>query len=157
MMAGTLNVLMVEDDEGHATLVKRNLKRAGLRAEPVHLRDGQELLDYVYHREPWSHRGPLDSVALILDLNMPRLNGTEVLERLKQDESLSRIPVFVLTTTDNPVELDRCYALGASACIVKPVDYGAFSEMVHRLGAFLMTTALPGELPAHSGPADPHG
>jgi CheY-like chemotaxis protein len=147
MTADTLNVVMVEDDEGHATLVKRNLKRAGLAADPIHLRDGQELLDYVYHRAPWTERGPLDSVALILDLNMPRLNGTEVLERLKGDDTLARIPVFVLTTTDNPLELDRCYALGAAACIVKPVDYGAFSTMVLRLGEFLMTAALPDEHP----------
>jgi CheY-like chemotaxis protein len=147
MTAETLNVVMVEDDDGHAILVKRNLKRAGLITEPIHLRDGQELLDYVYHRSPWSDRGPLDSVALILDLNMPRLNGTEVLERLKDDETLARIPVFVLTTTDNPVELDRCYALGAAACIVKPLDYGAFSTMVFRLGEFLMTAALPDEHP----------
>ena len=147
MTAETLNVVMVEDDDGHSTLVKRNLKRAGLVTDPIHLRDGQELLDYVYHRSPWADRGPLDSVALILDLNMPRLNGTEVLERLKDDETLARIPVFVLTTTDNPVELDRCYALGAAACIVKPVDYGAFSTMIFRLGEFLMTAALPDEHP----------
>ena len=147
MTAGTLNVVMVEDDDGHATLVKRNLKRAGLVTEPIRLRDGQELLDYVYHREPWRDRDSLDSVALILDLKMPRLNGMDVLERLKHDEALARIPVFVLTTTDNPAELDRCYALGAAACIVKPIDYGAFSEMVVRLGEFLMTTSLPGEVP----------
>lgn len=152
MTAETLNVVMVEDDEGHATLVKRNLKRAGLISDPVHLRDGQELLDYIYHRAQWSDRGPLDSVALLLDLNMPRLNGTEVLERLKDDEVLARIPVFVLTTTDNPIELDRCYALGAAACIVKPLDYGAFSTMIFRLGEFLMSAALPDEHPPHIPP-----
>jgi CheY-like chemotaxis protein len=152
MTAETLNVVMVEDDEGHATLVKRNLKRAGLISEPVHLRDGQELLDYIYHRAQWTDRGPLDSVALLLDLNMPRLNGTEVLERLKGDEVLARIPVFVLTTTDNPVELDRCYALGAAACIVKPLDYGAFSTIIFRLGEFLMSAALPDEHPPQMRP-----
>lgn len=152
MTAETLNVVMVEDDEGHATLVKRNLRRAGLISEPIHLRDGQELLDYVYHQDPWGERRPLDSVALILDLNMPRLNGMDVLERLKGDHTLARIPVFVLTTTDNPVELDRCYALGAAACIVKPIDYGAFSTMVFRLGEFLMTASLPGELPPQMPP-----
>ena len=74
-------------------------------------------------------------------------------EQLKRDADLSRIPVFVLTTTDNPVELDRCYALGAAACLVKPVDYGAFGEMIRRLAEFLMTASLPGELSeiAHGG------
>jgi CheY-like chemotaxis protein len=146
-MADTLRVLVAEDDEGHATLLRRNLKRAGLKSDPVHLHDGQELLDYVYHRGPWSDRMPLDEVAMILDLNMPRLGGTDVLQRLKRDEGLSRIPVFILTTTDNPVELDRCYALGAAACLVKPVDYGAFGDMVQRLAEFLMAVRLPGEMP----------
>ena len=147
-MSEILNVLMAEDDEGHATLVRRSLKRAGLQSDPVHLRDGQELLDYVYHRGPWAGRPPHEAVAMILDLKMPRLGGAEVLERLKQDDELARIPVFVLTTTDNPIELDHCYALGAAACLVKPVEYGAFGEMVRRLAEFLMAARLPGELPA---------
>lgn len=150
-MTESLSVLMVEDDDGHATLVRRSLRRAGLPTEPVHLRDGQELLDYVYGRGQWSSRSRHESLAMILDLNMPRLGGTQVLERLKQDQALSRIPVFVLTTTDNPVEIDRCYALGAAACLVKPVDYGAFNDMMQRLANFLMTARLPGEVPPRNG------
>ena len=152
-MPGPVNVLLVEDDEGHATLVRRNLKRAGLATDPVHLRDGQELLDYVYRRGPWHTRGPHPSLAMILDLNMPRLGGMEVLRRLKSDETMARIPVFVLTTTDNPLEIERCYALGAAACLVKPVDYGAFGEMLHRLADFLMAAHMPSEPP----PPTPHG
>lgn len=147
-MSRTLSVVLVEDDEGHATLVRRNLKRAGLQADPVHLRDGQELLDYIYRREPWTNRSPRPAVAMILDLNMPRLGGMEVLKRLKNDEELARIPVFVLTTTDNPSEIERCYALGAAACLVKPVDYGAFGDMMHRLAEFLVTAQLPSEPPS---------
>ena len=147
MREATLSVLMAEDDDGHATLVRRSLKRAGLKSDPVHLRDGQELLDYLFQRGPWAERPAHDSVVMILDLNMPRLGGTEVLERLKSHEDLSRIPVFVLTTTDNPLELDRCYALGAAACLVKPVDYGAFNDMIRRLAEFLMAARLPGEEP----------
>lgn len=147
-MTDRLNVLMAEDDEGHALLVRRNLRRAGLQTDPVHLRDGQELLDYLFCREAWADRSPLGSVAMIVDLKMPRLGGTEVLEHLKRDEELRRIPVFVLTTTDNPGELDRCYSLGAAACLVKPVDYGAFGRMVQRLAEFLMAARLPGELPS---------
>jgi CheY-like chemotaxis protein len=141
------HVLLAEDDEGHATLVRRNLKRAGLHTPLVHVRDGQELLDYVHRRSPWQERTPLQAVAIVLDLNMPRLGGVDVLAELKQDEQLSRVPVFVLTTTDNPYEIDRCYALGAAACIVKPVDYGAFSDVIQRLGGFLAAAELPGERP----------
>ena len=144
-MPATLSVLLVEDDDGHATLVRRNLKRAGLPEAPVHLRDGQEALDYLFRRAPWSERTPHRSVAMILDLNMPRLGGMEVLRRLKENKDVARIPVFVLTTTDNPAEIERCYTLGASACLVKPVDYGAFHLMVQRLAEFLMTVHLPGE------------
>jgi CheY-like chemotaxis protein len=139
------SVLMAEDDDGHATLVRRSLKRAGLESTVVRLRDGQELLDYVFYRGPWAKRAPLDNLAVILDLNMPRLSGTDVLLRLKDDPDLSRIPVFVLTTTDNPAELDRCYTLGASACLVKPVDYGAFDDMMRHLADFLKSARLPDE------------
>jgi CheY-like chemotaxis protein len=146
-MAETLSVLIVDDDDGHATLVQRNMKRAGLRAEIVHLRDGQEALDYIYRRAPFAEREEHDAVALVLDLNMPRLGGLEVLQRLKRDQTYQRIPVFVLTTTDNPTEIDQCYLRGASACLVKPVDYGAFGEMIQRFASFLMTAQMPGEAP----------
>jgi CheY-like chemotaxis protein len=146
-MSRGFRVVIAEDDEGHATLVRRHLKRAGLASEPIHLRDGQELLDYVYQRAAWASRDGHHALALIVDLKMPRLGGFEVLERLKGDEDLSRIPVFVLTTSDTPAEIDRCYSLGASACLVKPVDYGAFSHLVQRLAEFLMVVHLPSELP----------
>jgi CheY-like chemotaxis protein len=144
-MSAALSVLIADDDEGHVTLVQRNMKRAGLAGNMIHLRDGQEVLDYVYRRESWADRRPHDAVALVLDLNMPRLGGFEVLARLKRDTAWTRIPVFVLTTTDNRAEIDRCYALGAAACLVKPVDYGAFGDMIQRLAAFLLTTEMPGE------------
>ncbi len=148
MTVQQIRVLMAEDDEGHATLVRRGLRRAGLTSDPVHLKDGQELLDYLFHRGRWSSRLPDESVAVILDLKMPRLGGAEVLERVKGTD-MSHIPVFILTTTSNPIELDRCYSLGAAACLVKPVDYGAFGVMIQRLGEFLLTARLPGELPSN--------
>jgi CheY-like chemotaxis protein len=150
-MAETLSVLIADDDEGHATLVKRNLRRGGLRASLVHLRDGQEVLDYMYRRSPWADRPEHDAVALVLDLNMPRLGGLEVLQRLKRDDAFTRIPVFVLTTTDNPSEIDQCYVRGASACLVKPVDSAAFSAMIQRFAGFLMTAYMPGETPPATG------
>lgn len=145
MMAAILKIVLVEDDEGHAILVRRNLARAGLGAEQVHLRDGQDALDFLYRRAAWTERRPLGAMAILLDLNMPRIGGLEVLRRLKDDQELARLPVFVLTTTDNPAEIDRCYALGAAACLVKPVDYGAFGEMIQRLASFLMVAQMPEE------------
>jgi CheY-like chemotaxis protein len=139
------SVIIAEDDEGHATLIRRNLKRAGLGERSVYLKDGQELLDYVYKRAQFSARAPSDAIVIIADLNMPRLNGFEILQRLKSDAALSRIPVYVMTTTDNPVEIERCYELGAAAYLVKPLDYGVFGEMVRRLAEFLASVRLPGE------------
>ena len=153
-MSKAFSVLIAEDDEGHATLVRRHLKRAGLSAEPVHVRDGQELLDYVYRRASWTMRDVHDGMAMIVDLNMPRLGGMEVLRQLKADRAVSHIPVFVLTTTDSPAEIDRCYALGAAACLVKPVDYGAFAEVVQRLAEFLMISHLPSEPAAPTPPVN---
>lgn len=152
-MAETLSVLVVDDDEGHAMLVRRNIKRSGLAADVIHLHDGQEVLDYMYRRGQWTSRRAHDAVTVLLDLNMPRLGGMAVLERLKTDTSLARIPVFVMTTSDNPTEINRCYVLGASACLVKPVEFGAFAEMIQRLAAFLMMAKIPAEpnpaLPQH--------
>jgi CheY-like chemotaxis protein len=146
-MADRPRIILVEDDDGHATLVRRNLRRAGVEHDPVHLRDGQDLLDYLRRRARWSERRPDPAVTIILDLNMPRLGGMEVLRELKRDDELARIPVFVLTTTDNPAEIDRCYVLGAAVCLVKPVDYGAFGGMVQRLAEFLSVAHMPGEMP----------
>ena len=141
----TTTVVIAEDDEGHATLVSRNLQRAGLATRPILLRDGHEALDYMHRRGPWFDRAVHDGLAMVMDLNMPRLGGLEVLRQMKADDTLARIPVFVLTTTDNPSELERCYALGAAACIVKPVDAVHFSQAIQSLAQFLMTATLPAE------------
>jgi CheY-like chemotaxis protein len=148
----TVTVVIAEDDEGHATLVERNLRRAAIPANAVRVRDGQELLDYMYRRGPWQNRARHAAILILLDLNMPRIGGLEVLERLKRDVQFAHIPIFVLTTSDNPIELDRCYARGASACLVKPVEFGLFGEMVHRLAEFLVMARLPPETP----PPEPH-
>jgi CheY-like chemotaxis protein len=143
-MSAAISVLIAEDDEGHATLMQRNLRRDGLLAEFVHLRGGQELLDYLYRRAAWTHRHGHGQLAL--------LDGFDVLQRLKVDQGVARIPVFVLTTTDNPVEIDRCFRLGAAACLIKPVDYGAFGAMFRRLAEFLMTVEMPQETPLNRPP-----
>ena len=138
-------ILIAEDDDGHATLVRRNFDRAGLDAQAVRVADGQELLDYLYHQGPFAERPAHAGLMILLDLNMPRLSGFEVLGRIKHDDRFAHIPIFVLTTTDNPAELARCYHDGASACLVKPVDYGSFSDMVRRLAEFVRIARLPAE------------
>ncbi len=152
-MTDAVTIVFAEDDEGHATLVERNLRRAKVPANAVRVRDGQELLDYMHRRGPWRDRPEHPAILILLDLNMPRIGGFEALDRLKRDPKFAHIPIIVLTTSDNSAELERCYASGASACIVKPVEFGLFGDMVHRLGDFLVMARMPPETagPAHAG------
>lgn len=140
-----LVVLMVEDDEGHASLVQRNLKRSGIANDIIHLRDGQEALDYLFREGGYTERSLEGPVLLLLDINMPRVDGLEVLRRVKADDRTAKIPVIMLTTTDDPREVKRCYELGCSIYVTKPVAYDDFVEAVKRLGLFLAIVEAPRE------------
>ena len=145
MIHEPLTILLAEDDDGHARLIERNLQRAGFVNRVVRAKDGQEALDTV--------RGgggltPDAQFLLLLDINMPRVDGLEVLRQLKADPKTARIPVIMLTTTDDPREVERCYALGCSVYITKPVRYEDFVEALTRLGMFLEIVKLPAPPPA---------
>ncbi|HEY8549732.1 MAG TPA: response regulator [Vicinamibacterales bacterium] len=140
-MAESIKILVVEDDEGHATLVERNLRRAGLANPVVRLRDGQEALDYFFG--PDASPMACAECVLLLDINMPRVDGVEVLRRLKADPRTSMIPTIMLTTTDDPREIERCYQLGCNVYITKPVDYDSFIDAIRRLGFFLQIVKVP--------------
>ena len=136
-------ILLVEDDDGHAKLVELNLKRSGIVNEIVRAKDGQEALDYVQSRGAYAGH-PLPQVVLILlDINMPRLDGVETLRRLKSDQAFKNIPVIMLTTTDDPREIKQCYDYGCNVYIAKPVEYEQFAEAIQRFGLFLQVIALP--------------
>jgi CheY-like chemotaxis protein len=132
---------LAEDDDGHALLIERNLKRAGFVNRVVRARDGQEALDLV--RGDGSTAPPGTQFLLLLDINMPRIDGVEVLRQLKADPKTARTPVIMLTTTDDPREVERCYQLGCSIYITKPVRYEDFVEALKRLGMFLEIVKLP--------------
>ncbi len=140
-----VTIILAEDDDGHATLVERNLRRAGLDNGFVRVKDGQEALDYFL--------GPdcdaaCDSCILLLDIKMPRVDGVEVLRRLKGDARTATLPVVMLTTTDDPREIERCYQLGCNVYVTKPVEYEQFIEAVKRLGFFLQVVKVPPRAPA---------
>ncbi len=139
MVAETVTIIVVEDDDGHATLVERNLRRAGLNNPIVRLRDGQEALDYFFGVDSEGHE---TECVLLLDINMPRLDGVEVLRRLKQDTRTATIPAIMLTTTDDPREIQRCYQLGCNVYVTKPVEYEPFIEAIRRLGFFLQIVKI---------------
>jgi CheY-like chemotaxis protein len=141
-----LVILLAEDDEGHASLIQRNLKRAGVVNEVAHVRDGQEALDYLRRQGPYASRPPAPGpLLLLLDINMPRIDGVEVLRQVKADPATAKLPVIMLTTTDDPREVGRCYQLGCSVYITKPVQYDQFAEAVQRLGLFLDIVKVPQE------------
>jgi CheY-like chemotaxis protein len=143
MSTSTVTILLAEDDDGHASLVQRNLERAGLINGFLRVRDGQELLDCL--RSGGSSHGHAlhESVVILLDINMPRIDGVEALRQIKASAETRRIPVIILTTTDDPREIDRCYELGCNVYITKPVDYDGFIDAIRRLGLFLQIVQRP--------------
>ena len=140
-----LVILLAEDDDGHASLIQRNLKRAGVANQIVRVKDGQEALDYLRSQGTFAGRPAGAPLLLLLDINMPRVDGVEVLRRLKDDPKTSELPVIMLTTTDDPREVKRCYELGCSSYVTKPVEYDRFVEAVRRLGLFLTIVRVPRE------------
>ena len=139
-----ITILLVEDDDGHARLLERNLRRGGIVNQLIRVSDGQEAVDYLDRVEPYSddHRYPRPSV-IFLDVRMPRLDGFEVLERIKRNPRLMSIPVIMVTSTDNQREIDRAYQLGANGYVVKPVNMEAFIDRVVKLGMFVEVIELP--------------
>lgn len=139
-----IKILLVEDDDGHARLIERNLRKVNL-ANPIdRVRDGLEALEYLHNQGAFADRCRYSRPRLVLlDINMPRMDGVEVLERIKADEQLRCVPVIMLTSTDNQAEIDRCYSVGASGYVAKPVNIGSLGEKLQRLGMFLEIVELP--------------
>jgi CheY-like chemotaxis protein len=143
-----VTILIAEDDDGHAELICDNLLESGINNTMIRFRNGQEALDFFFDTStPGSssapRRVPGQSYLLLLDIRMPRVGGVEVLRQIKADPQLKHMPVIMLTTTDDPREIQNCYALGCSCYVTKPVDYQQFSEMLVRLGLFLMVVQVP--------------
>jgi two-component system response regulator len=131
-----MEILLVEDNEDDATLAIRALKKQNLANRLVHLKDGQAALDYILGNIEQS----LDNKprVILLDLKMPKVNGIEVLERLKSDSRTHSIPVVILTSSAEDPDIKRCYELGANSYIVKPVEFDNFSKTVVDLGMYWM-------------------
>jgi CheY-like chemotaxis protein len=137
--AQAVTIVMVEDDEGHARLIEKNLKRAGVFNEVRHFLDGTSALDYLTDQQSRGQR-PL---LVLLDLNLPDMSGFDILVKLKADPALRPAPVIVLTTTDDEREIRRCYELGCNVYITKPVNYETFAQAVRQLGLFLAVIQVP--------------
>ena len=138
----TVNIVMIEDDEGHARLIEKNIRRAGVNNEIRHFMEGTAALQYLFDApEGPARNGP---ALVLLDLNLPDMSGIDILQKMKAPDSpLKRTPVVVLTTTDDKVEIERCYDLGANVYITKPVNYETFAQAIRQLGLFLSVIQVP--------------
>ena len=133
-----VRIIMIEDDEGHARLIEKNIRHAGISNELTHFLDGTSALDFLF-----SNADVPGPVLVLLDLNLPDMSGTDVLAKIKGDARLHRTPVVVLTTTDDKAEIARCYDLGCNVYITKPVNYESFADAIRQLGFFLSVIKVP--------------
>jgi CheY-like chemotaxis protein len=136
-------ILMAEDDAGHAELIRRNLARAGIVNNILHFNDGQEIMNFLLQTGDGPIRQVGASYALLLDIRMPKLDGMEVLAKMKADPELRKIPVTMITTTSDPRDVGRCHALGCSNFIAKPAAYEGFINAIRHLGLFLAVVEVP--------------
>ncbi|MBI3191418.1 MAG: response regulator [Pedosphaera parvula] len=136
-------ILVAEDDAGHARLIEKNLSRVGLHNPVERFENGQEILDYLFRVNTARARPNDRPFLLLLDIRMPKVDGVEVLRQVKQHPELKKIPVIMLTTTDDPREIERCHQLGCSHYLVKPVDYDSFAEVIKQLGLFIALVKVP--------------
>lgn len=134
-MSDKLTILIAEDDDGHVKLIQDRFESVGVRNPVRRFRDGDEAWAFLTGDDGLV---PGEEYLLLLDIRMPGLDGVEVLRRMKADERLKRIPVIMLTTTDDPREIENCYKLGCNSYLTKPVGFEKFAEVVRRLGLFLM-------------------
>lgn len=130
-------ILTVEDDDGHFWLVKRSLQREGVPNKIVRFADGQGVLDFLFRSGSGEQRAENTAYLMLLDIRMPKVDGIEVLRRTKDDENLRKIPVVILTTTDDQGEIDISHKLGCSMYLVKPIEYDDFVDMIRKLARFL--------------------
>jgi CheY-like chemotaxis protein len=143
--AKEVTIVMVEDDEGHARLIEKNVRRAGVNNEIVPFTDGNSALDYILGSDRTGANIQDRHLLILLDLNLPDMSGIDILEKVKSNPHAKRLPVVILTTTDDEREIQRCYDLGANVYITKPVDYDSFAHAIRQLGLFFSVMQVPGQ------------
>jgi CheY-like chemotaxis protein len=134
---------MIEDDEGHARLIEKNIRRAGVSNEIIPFANGTDALNYLFGPDGSGIVSAGRQLLILLDLNLPDMGGVDILDKVKANVHTKRSPVVVLTTTDDSREIQRCYDLGANVYITKPVDYDGFANAIRQLGLFFSVIQVP--------------
>ena len=143
MNAHPVSIVMIEDDEGHARLIERNIRRAGVNNVITSFRNGTDGLKYLMGADGSGEESASRSMLILLDLNLPDMTGVDILAKVKSNKHTRRSPVIILTTTDDEREIKRCYDLGANVYITKPVNYEGFANAIQQLGLFLAVMQVP--------------
>jgi two-component system, response regulator len=132
-----VDILIVEDNPHDVELMLRALRKENLVNNLYVVNDGQEALDFIYCRNDYKNRNPCSPLKVVfLDLKLPKINGLEVLRDLKNDDKMKKIPVVIITSSQEDPDIHEAYKLGANAYVVKPVDYGDFQQAINRAGLF---------------------
>ena len=139
----SVGIVMIEDDEGHARLIEKNIRRAGVSNEIIPFTNGTDALNYLFGADGSGAVSAGRQLLILLDLNLPDMGGVAILEKVKANVHTKRSPVVVLTTTDDSREIQRCYDLGANVYITKPVDYDGFANAIRQLGLFFSVIQVP--------------
>jgi CheY-like chemotaxis protein len=138
-----VEIVMVEDDEGHARLIEKNIRRAGVNNKIVPFTNGTDAVNFLFGVDGSGASNKSKPLLILLDLNLPDMTGVDILTRVKTNDHLKRVPVVVLTTTDDAVEIQRCYDLGCNVYITKPVNYDNFAHAIRQLGLFFSVMQVP--------------
>ena len=142
-MTTPVTIIMIEDDEGHARLIERNIRRSGVNNEIVPFTDGTSAINYLFGKDGSGRDRKGQALLILLDLNLPDMTGIEILRQVKENKHLKSTPVVVLTTTDDSHEIKRCYELGCNVYITKPVNYESFANAIRQLGLFFSVIQVP--------------
>jgi CheY-like chemotaxis protein len=142
-MTKPVTIIMIEDDEGHARLIERNIRRSGVNNEILSFSNGTAATDYLFGKDGTGSERKGEALLVLLDLNLPDMTGIDILRRVKESQYLKSTPVVVLTTTDDSHEIKRCYELGCNVYITKPVNYESFANAIRQLGLFFSVIQVP--------------
>jgi len=138
-----VTIIMIEDDEGHARLIERNIRRSGVNNEIIPFTNGTDAMNYLFGADGSGLVNKGQALLILLDLNLPDMTGIDILKQVKENKFLKSAPVVILTTTDDSQEIKRCYELGCNVYITKPVNYESFANAIRQLGLFFSVIQVP--------------